>query len=188
MNGMDLTNATMSSSHDCTRLRVNNNLYLLRGSDFVIINNTVSWVTVDLDLTVLMMSNGSLFKLDTASASFNFYANTALTTNPASCQIETANNHIAVIGQSATTAEAFIYADDTNNSPKRIFDFSYVGYSGIPKVAFSPNLTKIVIVGTVNSSLKIDSFNIDYSSLTSNTVDFPLEPITGASTISIVLG
>ena len=92
------------------------------------------------------------------------------------------------MGFSTTTAEVFVYASDSNGAVKEIFKYFYNGYSSMPQVAFSPNLTKIVIIGTVNSSVKIDSFNIDYTSLTFNTVGFPLEPINGASAVSIVLG
>jgi hypothetical protein len=191
--GVNLTIATLGSSHDCSRIRINNNIYIKSssGGAFSQINVGFSWTVIDNDLSVVMASNGSLYKLDIASATFNPYTTVSLTTNPASSQISVVNNNVAVIGSSSTTVEVFVYANDANGAVKEVFKFAYVGYSAVPNVAFSPNLTKIVIVGIVNSSpkiFKIDSFNIDFKALTFNTVGFPLEPMVGASTVSIALG
>lgn len=80
----------------------------------------------------------------------------------------------------AASVTAFIL--NSSNNAVTCLNYTFNSFTGQPIIQFSPQLTKVLIMGPVSFSNQIDLFYVDYQNLTSQNISFPQSTIYNPAT------
>lgn len=191
---LTITSSTVwGLSTGCDRLRADNMLFTYMNGTFTELTTNVTWVSIDQELMIVLDANKTVFHLNTTDLIFHNVTNaTAYIPAQATITSYLAAGAFAITYSNATSAEVQVFGHDSNGNVVAMFNYTYAMYTNAPTIYFSPMLTKVVIVGTATvnniSAWLVNAYNLDYTSLTSQPIQFPTAPLINTGSLGIAIG
>lgn len=179
-------------SSDGARLRLDSNIFVLVNGTFTLVNNTITWVAVDMDLLIVVAANKIVYKLNTTSLAFKNVTNTTVFI-PASATVHSVGMgmHFAIVYTNATSVEVQVFGHDSKGNVVAMFNYTVGTFTNAPTVIFSPLLTKLLVHGTATvngtSTLLINAYSLSYTFLTAEMIRFPMAPQTDSSSLYLTI-
>lgn len=186
LSGATINNSTQwDASTDCLRLRVGDRLYssIPPPSNYSLSSadqSLSSWVAVDPNITTAIASDSSLWRFDPSTRTFVKFYTPSKPFPTGAAWIRSDMFSFVVWG--TTNGSAWVQAF-TNNTKQiiQVLNYSKTGFSDVPQVHISPNLTKVVIAGSVlpsGASMTVPSVSayfLDFKDTTVRNITFPNE-------------
>lgn len=186
LSGITIDNTTKwAASIDCLRVRV---AYRLLASPpppanislTAVDQSLSSWRAVDSNISVVVASDSSLWRFNPTTRQFVKIYTPSSVFPPGDISIRADVQSFVVWGTSNGSAWVRAFTNNTQQIVQ-ILDYSQTGFSNIPEVHISPNLTKILIVGSTlpsgasTSAPSVTSYFLDFRNTTARNISFPSE-------------
>ncbi len=165
-------------SDDCSRFSAGNNIFASASSNSsyssVSNNNAFNWTVIDSTFTYALVS-GAIWKYNSTANAFNSYYSSSNLTFTSSSTIKSYSNRLIIYELTSSAANAMVFLDNTTSSSLSLIStISLSSFLAAPKVALSPQLSKLIVYGTrSNGTLYTSFYYFDYSKLTTSTLTFP---------------
>ena len=136
-------------------------------------NNNLPSGTLALDEQFnYLFASGAIWKFSTSSNNFqNYFSNISSAFTSASA-LTTSGSNIVLYRLAFPTTYLTVFTD-TGSTLIKILDVQLNGYSATPRLAYSPNLNKVLVYGKSSSGPLVSFYYINYTSTAYVQLDFP---------------
>lgn len=163
-------------SDDCSKFAIGNIVYVYSSavSGYSPVNNnfqTFTWTSIDSTFTYVIVSS-TIWKYNATSLRYVSYYSSLNATITSSCTLKTYANGLVIYQTSSSSAYVNAFTD--NSTSLALFaDTSLVSFLATPKVALSPQLSKLIVYGKTSGGISVNFYYFNFTGSSATSITFP---------------